>query len=142
MAKFRILVATVVSCLACSWSLAQDATNRVTSENPWSEKQLPDIDRARIESEKARLAARNGTGSRIPYQIQMAPAPSSSLAPAIIVQPPVFSMPPPTPTVIAPCDQGGCFDAAGNRYNGGSANTYLNSAGKPCVKVGSAMQCF
>jgi hypothetical protein len=79
----------------------------------------------RSDCESARSAARKriapGNMERPPAPVGQAPAP---------------------PTVTGSCDAGGCWDNGANRYHGGTGNTYLDSRGKPCHRVGSWMQCF
>lgn len=48
--------------------------------------------------------------------------------------------PAPQPSVITSCDNGGCWDNLGNRYNRGAGNTFFGPSGA-CQKVGSTMQC-
>jgi hypothetical protein len=48
--------------------------------------------------------------------------------------------PPPAPSAITACDQAGCFDNLGNRYNKGAGNTYFGPNGA-CQLVGGSMQC-
>lgn len=65
-------------------------------------------------------------------------APSTSSAPVIL---PPYSATAPAPT-IGTCDPGGCWDTGGNRYNGGTNNTFLNGSGRLCQRNGVSMQCF
>lgn len=48
----------------------------------------------------------------------------------------------PAPTAITSCTGGGCWDNAGNRYNGtASDNTLFRSDGKVCQRIGNILQC-
>lgn len=44
------------------------------------------------------------------------------------------------PTNITSCDNGGCWDDRGNRYNG-SGQIFFRSDGKTCNRVGTMLQC-
>lgn len=44
------------------------------------------------------------------------------------------------PSPITSCDRSGCWDGAGNRYNG-NGSTFFRTDGKTCQKMGSMMQC-
>jgi len=44
------------------------------------------------------------------------------------------------PTNITSCDNGGCWDNLGNRYNG-SGQTLFRGDGKICNRVGTMLQC-
>ena len=46
----------------------------------------------------------------------------------------------PSPSVITNCDQSGCNDNMGNRYNRGGGNTFFGPNGA-CQKIGNQMQC-
>lgn len=50
--------------------------------------------------------------------------------------------PPPhvKPSTLMSCDTGGCWDDAGNRYNGRGATLYRDD-GKTCQRVGNMLQC-
>lgn len=51
-------------------------------------------------------------------------------------------LPPPltrSPRVTS-CDQGGCWDDQGHRYNKGGGNTYSGPSG-PCTRTGNTMRC-
>lgn len=61
--------------------------------------------------------------------------PGSMSAPAPIPTP--F----PQPSVITNCDQTGCWDNVGNRYNRGAGETYIRQDGKVCQGSGPNMQC-
>lgn len=47
----------------------------------------------------------------------------------------------PAPSHITNCDQGGCWDNMGNRYNQGAGPTHFRQDGRVCQQVGSMMQC-
>lgn len=47
---------------------------------------------------------------------------------------------PPTPSVITNCDDAGCWDNLGNRYNRGAGNTFFKPSGA-CQQIGNMMQC-
>jgi hypothetical protein len=49
---------------------------------------------------------------------------------------------PATPSPIATCDAGGCWDNNANRYSGGASGTYIDNSGRPCHRIGTSMQCF
>lgn len=46
----------------------------------------------------------------------------------------------PKPSIVTNCDQAGCFDNLGNRYNKGAGNTYFGPNG-PCQLLAGNMQC-
>lgn len=46
----------------------------------------------------------------------------------------------PRPTVITSCDQGGCWDNMGGRYDRGAGDTYFSQRGA-CQMIGGQMQC-
>lgn len=62
------------------------------------------------------------------------PASSPPAIPPVVVPAP--------PDTVGPCDPGGCWNAGGGRYQGGTGNTYLDSKGRPCQRNGAFMQCF
>lgn len=64
------------------------------------------------------------------------PAPAT---PAAAVAPP--SAVPRAPVPVTACDAGGCW-SAGERYQGGAGNTYLDRNGRLCQGNGIWMQCF
>lgn len=43
-------------------------------------------------------------------------------------------------STVSSCDRSGCWDTAGNRYNG-SGSTLFRSDGKVCTRSGSALMC-
>jgi len=50
--------------------------------------------------------------------------------------------PAPAPSIITSCDNGGCWDNLGGRYNKGAGNTYIPAAsGGACQLVGGMMNC-
>ncbi|HMV21904.1 MAG TPA: hypothetical protein PKL28_04395 [Rhodocyclaceae bacterium] len=55
-------------------------------------------------------------------------------------EPVVVATPPSTPSTITSCDRGGCWDSAGNRYNG-TGGTMARQDGKSCQKIGAMMHC-
>src|SRR5690606_8644629 len=70
------------------------------------------------------------------------PAPPAMVAPVSPPASPPASLPvPPPPAPINRCDAGGCIDAGGNRYGGGTGNVYLDRQGRPCVRSGDWLQC-
>jgi hypothetical protein len=68
--------------------------------------------------------------------IPAAPAPAPRIVPPTIVAPV-----PQAPVPITGCDPGGCW-GNGNRYQGGTGNTYLDRNGRMCQGNGSLMQCY
>lgn len=46
----------------------------------------------------------------------------------------------PKPSVITSCDQGGCYDDVGNRYDSGGGGVFYGPNGA-CQLVGNMMQC-
>lgn len=62
----------------------------------------------------------------------------STSPPAPAVPP---AAPPSRPAPVTGCDPGGCW-SGGQRYQGGSGNTYVNPGGRPCQSNGTWMQCF
>ena len=50
-------------------------------------------------------------------------------------------MPSQAPSVITNCDNTGCWDNLGTRYNKGAGNTYFRSTGGVCQGIGGQMQC-
>lgn len=48
---------------------------------------------------------------------------------------------PPQPTVITSCDDGGCWDSRGNRYNSGGGSTHFPTTGGSCQLIGGMMRC-
>ncbi len=128
----RMMICLLLLCQFCGVTLAQSKTDS----------QSDNLDQARIDAEQARMAARNRPGVQVPALIPRAMPSTPAPSPATVVQPPPpLSMPRVAPTVITPCDAGGCFDANAKRYNG-SAGTYLDGAGKTCQQIGTSMQCF
>ena len=86
-------------------------------------------------------------GRHVPYVPPVAIERKSS-APSVPVPPSPSSLPSmrpgnktQSPVVVNVCDAGGCWDSGGNRYSGGTGDTYLNAAGKPCQRMGTWMQC-
>jgi hypothetical protein len=73
-------------------------------------------------------------------RIGSAPPPSYAPAPAAAARVPVA--PPPDPATVRNCDAGGCYDAGGQRYNGGVGTTLLGPQGQLCTKGVVGAQCF
>lgn len=48
---------------------------------------------------------------------------------------------PPPPTHITDCDQTGCWDNQGGRYNKGAGPTHIRNDGRVCQSVGGQMIC-
>jgi len=48
---------------------------------------------------------------------------------------------PPAPTNITSCDEGGCWDNQGGRYNRGAGSTYIHQGGSACQMIGGQMHC-
>lgn len=48
---------------------------------------------------------------------------------------------PSAPSVITNCDQTGCWDNQGGRYNQGAGSTYIRNDGRACQNVGGQMIC-
>lgn len=48
---------------------------------------------------------------------------------------------PSAPSVITNCDQTGCWDNQGGRYNQGAGSTYIRNDGRACQSVGGQMIC-
>lgn len=48
---------------------------------------------------------------------------------------------PPQPSTITSCDNAGCWDNLGNRYNRGAGQTYIQGNGRVCHAAGSQMHC-
>lgn len=69
-----------------------------------------------------------------------------SAAPAYVPAPAPQSPPavpaPPAPVRNRECDAGGCYDANGQRYNGGVGNTLLGPQGQLCTRGVVGAQCF
>ena len=135
---------TKVSTMIFLFSLCQFCG--VTSAQSQADHSSDNLGQARIEAEQARMAARNRPGSQVPsltpYAMPSTPASPPTSPPTTVVQPPPpLSLPRAAPSVITPCDAGGCFDSNAQRYNG-RAGTYLNGAGKTCQQIGTSMQCF
>jgi hypothetical protein len=57
--------------------------------------------------------------------------------PSVIAPPPIIEPPP----VIVNCDQAGCWDTSGKRYNHGAGPTFFRSDGKTCNSVPGFMNC-
>lgn len=57
------------------------------------------------------------------------------------VVPPSVAPPASGPAPLSGCDPGGCW-SAGERYNGGTGDTFLNRQGRLCQRNGAWMQCF
>jgi hypothetical protein len=57
--------------------------------------------------------------------------------PSVIAPPPIIESPP----VIVNCDQAGCWDTSGKRYNHGAGPTFFRSDGKTCNSVPGFMNC-
>lgn len=64
---------------------------------------------------------------------------SPPVVPPVSVPAPRAATPPPAP--ITGCDAGGCTDAGGNRYGGGTGNVYLDRQGRTCLRSGNWLQC-
>lgn len=47
----------------------------------------------------------------------------------------------PGPTQVTSCDQAGCWDAKGMRYNSAAGGNFTRSDGAFCRRVGSTLQC-
>lgn len=47
----------------------------------------------------------------------------------------------PVPSVITSCDESGCWDNMGGRYNKGAGSTYFHQSGKACQLIGGQMHC-
>lgn len=66
------------------------------------------------------------------YDVQMPEPRPTSIAPA----------PPPPPAIITNCDQAGCWDSGGIRYNKGAGATHFPSNGGPaCQLINGLMHC-
>src|SRR6476661_2726974 len=67
-----------------------------------------------------------------------------SVSPAPTVPPQRGAPPPalPAPALKSTCQPGGCIDSDARRYQGGTGTTYLDSAGRPCHRNGTWLQCF
>ncbi|NWO04679.1 MAG: DUF4124 domain-containing protein [Alteromonadaceae bacterium] len=61
----------------------------------------------------------------------------SSTQPSSAPTPPT----PPAPTNITSCDEGGCWDNQGGRYNRGAGSTYIHQGGSACQMIGGQMHC-
>lgn len=48
---------------------------------------------------------------------------------------------PPAPSVIASCDDGGCWDTSGQRYNDAGGGNFHRQDGRFCHRAGSNLQC-
>ncbi|MBC7502579.1 MAG: hypothetical protein H7315_19100 [Herminiimonas sp.] len=135
MPRFRVSMIGVLLIAICQGGFAQSSDDSIAGKTV--------IEQKRIESERARMAARNRPGSRIPYQLQRLPQPTVTPAPSVVVQPPALLLTSPSSAVVVtPCDPGGCFDSNANRYNGSPGGVYQDSTGRTCRQVGTSMQCF
>ncbi len=65
------------------------------------------------------------------------PYPGFVPAPA---QPPSPQPSPPVP--LTTCDPGGCWNGNGERYHGGTGNSFVGPGGRLCQRHGAWMRCF
>lgn len=54
---------------------------------------------------------------------------------------PILPIKPEAPFPVTTCDAGGCWNANGSRYQGGTGNIYLDSNGRLCQRNGAWTQC-
>lgn len=52
-----------------------------------------------------------------------------------------YAAPSPPPKVITNCDDAGCWDNQGGRYNHGVGTTYFSPSGGACQMIGGQMEC-
>ena len=100
---------------------------------------------AQTEKQKGKPPARRSVPARLPDTIAVPPPATQPGQPAISLPrpaPPAQPAQADRPIPLTACDAGGCRDTAGNQYNSGAGNTYLNSAGRPCTRHQGWMQCF
>ena len=67
-----------------------------------------------------------------------APATAPRIVVPAVPTPPSVSSP---PAPVTACDPGGCW-SAGERYQGGTGDTYLDRNGRLCRGSGGWMQCY
>src|ERR1700737_548192 len=83
-----------------------------------------------------------GPPRAVPQNVERLSPPAAtvhrSAAPLPVPLPPVK---PEAPFPVTTCDAGGCWNANGNRYQGGAGNIYLDSNGRICQRNGAWMQC-
>ena len=81
----------------------------------------------------------------------LSPAPQAPVSAGVQPPYPGFVPPPPAqpplpqpspPVPITTCDPGGCWNGNGERYHGGSGNSFVGPGGRLCQRHGAWMRCF
>lgn len=116
-----------------SFSTSADSNQRRANSNPMAEQARKDAYR---EASTPIKGARGLTAN----QLRTLAALGGVDVPAPEREHPQSSVPN-QPRMVTSCDEGGCWDTQGGRYNRGAGNTYIPTTGGSCQGVGNQMQC-